>query len=204
VNLYQFQKLHVAVGQAELDPRVWDRSIEAAILQEELLLLGEDQPPDVRSRRNLESSSQLSDFGVDELNPFLFGDGDTMVAVHNEKRIAHLVCHDGWKLTVRERALESHPAFSDLLASGEKVLVEVLGPAGGPEDLLYPNWPDAHVRLLEEPHSGLQLVKGQKLVLAIARYDSGNSSIDLPAPGALECRVDWELFVSHVSISNKR
>ena len=185
VHLDVVEQFEVALGPAELDAGLRPGRPQPAGLHEQPLLLGVDDPRDVRAGRQREPGPDPGDLGVDELHPPLAGDGHPMVPVDQEVPPVHLVDLDRREVPAGERTFDALPPVLDVGAAGQELSVERVGPIQRPHDAADRDRTDAHVRLIEQAEPVGDLLQGEQLLGVLVPDLPGEVPEGLAAPGPL-------------------
>jgi hypothetical protein len=163
VELDRLEELDVADRPAEAHAELRVDLAEAALLHEDALLLGMDELDDVRIRGKVPARLELRHLGVDGLQLELAGDGNAMVAVDHEVRVAELVGDDGREGRVGECPLDLLPAVAEAGSPRLEIAVEVAPAAVRPDDLLHRDRSETHVAPRERPQTPGGLVEREEV-----------------------------------------
>ena len=125
-----------AARAAEADLQVRTRGGEAALLEEQPLLLDADDLGSVGDGRQGPARPQLGHLGVDGHHPSMPGKRHPVVAVAHEERLADLIDLDRREVSVRESLRNLVQPVPNVGKSGEKIAVDFAVPVLRPHNLL--------------------------------------------------------------------
>ena len=157
-----------AARAAEADLQVRTRGGEAALLEEQPLLLDADDLGSVGDGRQGPARPQLGHLGVDGHHPSMPGKRHPVVAVAHEERLADLIDLDRREVSVRESLRNLVQPVPNVGKSGEKIAVDFAVPVLRPHNLRDGDGPDSGIGAAGGVQPSRHLIQRQEIGLAPA------------------------------------